>query len=121
MPLTFQRLVRYEFMTKALPQTAGVAEESFHFPNVGGGTIDLPPLGGASVVLMEVEQVGLLAQAWCFGSDGLGVGSGWWVMMPWMLLFWGLIVGVAVWAFRQFTGRPWRGPARNSAAAVRKG
>lgn len=55
---------------------------------------------------MEVEQVGLLAQAWCFGSDGLEVGSGWWVMMPLgMLLFWGLIVGVAVWAFRQFTGR----------------
>ncbi|KKL13574.1 hypothetical protein LCGC14_2524390 [marine sediment metagenome] len=37
-------------------------------------------------------------------DDGWDMGSGWWIIMPiMMVLFWGGIIGVAVWGIRQFT------------------
>ncbi len=39
------------------------------------------------------------------GDGGWDMGSGWWIVMPiMMVLFWGGVIAVAVWGIRQFTG-----------------
>ena len=39
------------------------------------------------------------------GHGGWDMGSGWWIVMPiMMVLFWGGVIAVAVWGIRQFTG-----------------
>ena len=39
---------------------------------------------------------------------GIHEGAGWWMVFGgvWMVLFWGVIIGLAVWGFRVLTGRP---------------
>ena len=39
---------------------------------------------------------------------GMHDGIGWWMVFGgvWMVLFWGVIIGLAVWGFRVLTGRP---------------
>ena len=39
---------------------------------------------------------------------GIHEGTGWWMVFGgvWMVLFWGVIIGLAVWGFRVLTGRP---------------
>ena len=38
---------------------------------------------------------------------GMHDGIGWWMVFGgvWMVLFWGVIIGLAVWGFRVLTGR----------------
>jgi putative membrane protein len=51
--------------------------------------------GGDTDAALEALQPG------CGGDDGW---DGWWVIGPiFMVLFWGTIIGVVVWAIRQFT------------------
>ncbi len=39
------------------------------------------------------------------GDGGWHMGSGWWIVMPiMMVIFWGGVIAVAVWGIRQFTG-----------------
>ncbi len=39
------------------------------------------------------------------GDSGWDMGSGWWIVMPiMMVIFWGAIIAVVVWGIRQFTG-----------------
>ena len=39
------------------------------------------------------------------GHGGWDMGSGWWIVMPiMMVLFWGGVIAVAVWGIRQITG-----------------
>ncbi len=39
------------------------------------------------------------------GDGGWDMGTGWWIVMPiMMVLFWGAIIAVVVWGIRQFTG-----------------
>jgi putative membrane protein len=38
-------------------------------------------------------------------DGGWDMGSGWWIVMPiMMVIFWGAIIAVVVWGIRQFTG-----------------
>ncbi len=38
-------------------------------------------------------------------GGGWDMGSGWWIVMPiMMVIFWGGVIAVAVWGIRQFTG-----------------
>ncbi len=39
------------------------------------------------------------------GDGGWDMGSGWWIVMPiMMVIFWAGVIAVAVWGIRQFTG-----------------
>ena len=39
------------------------------------------------------------------GDGGWDMGTGWWIVMPiMMVIFWGGVIAVAVWGIRQFTG-----------------
>ena len=44
------------------------------------------------------------------GDGGWHMGSGWWIVMPiMMVIFWGGVIAVVVWGIRQFTGDERRG------------
>ena len=44
------------------------------------------------------------------GDGGWHMGSGWWIVMPiMMVIFWGGVIAVVVWGIRQFTGDQRRG------------
>lgn len=58
--------------------------------------------------MLGPSSVGLLvAQGWCPAAGWLSDSPGrWWAMPVGMLLFWGIVIGLAVWAVRRFTARP---------------
>ncbi len=52
------------------------------------------PATGALKVTLDMDNDG-----------GWDMGSGWWIVMPiMMVIFWGAIIAVVVWGIRQFTG-----------------
>ena len=70
---------------------------------------EIPAIAQAAVAELNDQPRGDESQPQVMNDDG-DSWNGWWVIMPiMMVLFWGGVLGVAVWGIRQFTKDRGRG------------